>query len=194
MAAFVMAPVMTALHEGSLNAGTGGIGGKDLVAPQAVLFAELAKGFFGDGKLPWNMVMLGVGVGFVLLVADGMLAIANSAFRLHVMPVAVGMYLPLNLSVPILLGGLMHFSLSRRSRSGASDSVGRGVLVASGVIAGESLMGVAVGILAYLKFASYDFAATLGLADSTVQAVSLGAILSVAAWMYWVASRRSSRN
>ena len=192
VAAFVMAPVMTALHEGSLNEGTGGIGGKDLVAPQAVLFSELARGFFGDGKLPWNMVVVGVGIGFLLVVADGLLALANSTFRLHVMPVAVGMYLPFNLSVPILLGGLMHFSLARRFRTGASGGAGRGVLVASGVIAGESLVGVAVGILAYLNFRSHDFATQLGLADSTLQAMSLGAILSVAAWMYWMSSRRSN--
>jgi hypothetical protein len=71
--------------------------------------------------------------------------------------------------------------------------MGRGVLVASGVIAGESLMGVTVGVLAYLKFESYDVAAMLGLDDVAQQIVTLVAILLVAGWMYSVGARRSEK-
>jgi putative OPT family oligopeptide transporter len=161
-----MAPVMTILHEGSLNAGTGGIGGEELVAPQAGLFASLAKGFFGGETLPWDMVGWGVGLAVLILIADIPLALKNSSFRLHVMPVAVGIYLPAELSVPILLGGVLHWLISRRPK--ADGPVKRSVLLASGIIAGESLMGVGLGLLAFLGTTS------LALGDS-VSPTLLGA-------------------
>jgi putative OPT family oligopeptide transporter len=148
VAAFIMAPVLTILHEGSLNAGTGGIGGEELVAPQAGLFASLAKGFFGNESIPWDMVKWGVGLAVLILIADIPLALKNSSFRLHVMPVAVGIYLPAELSVPILLGGILHWMISRRPNS--DGPVKRSVLIASGIIAGESLMGVGLGLFAFL--------------------------------------------
>ncbi len=83
VAAFVMAPVMTVLHEGSLRQGTGGIGGVDLPAPQAGLFAALAKGFFSDeGALPKDMVAWGIAIGILLLVIDFALANAKSSVSL----------------------------------------------------------------------------------------------------------------
>ncbi len=82
-AAFIMAPVLTILHEGSLNAGTGGIGGEELVAPQAGLFASLAEGFFGNGNIPWDMVGWGVGLAVLILLADIPLAIKKSLLILE---------------------------------------------------------------------------------------------------------------
>jgi putative OPT family oligopeptide transporter len=145
VASFVMAPVMVALHRGT----PGGIGGRSLPAPQASLFASLAEGFFGDGHLPWNMVLIGVAVGVVLVVADEVLKARDSAFRLHVMPVAVGIYLPFGTSVPILIGGLLNHLMARRAKSDEERSARtkRGVLLASGIIAGESLMGVGIAIV-----------------------------------------------
>ena len=151
VAAFFMAPVMTVLHQGSLNEGTGGIGGRDLPAPQANLFASLAKGFFGDEALPKEMVAGGVLIGIALLVADFILAKMKVNFRLHVMPVAVGIYLPLRLAVPILLGGVVSWLVSRAARPHQDAAQKRGVLVTSGLIAGESLVGVGLGFTAYLS-------------------------------------------
>ena len=150
-AAFVMAPVMEVLHQGSLNKGTGGIGGRELSAPQAGLFASLTRGFFSaDGELPWDMVIWGLGLGVLLTVADAVLEKLDSTIRLHVMPVAVGIYLPFLLSVPILVGGMINRIVRRRGE----QAVNRGVLVSSGIIAGESLLGVALGFLAYLNITS----------------------------------------
>jgi putative OPT family oligopeptide transporter len=199
VAAFVMAPVMTVLHEGSLNAGTGGIGGEELSAPQAGLFAALVKGFFAeDGNLPQGMVALGVGIGVLLLLADRVLVALKSPFRLHVMPVAVGIYLPFRLSGPILLGGLVRWFVSRREPSSNETLTQRGVLMASGIIAGESLVGVMLGILAYAgvtMFAGGDFLARFyGLSTTwrevVLQVVSLSALLAVSAWVYIAATRR----
>ena len=141
-----MAPIMQLLHENT----PGGIGGRELAAPQAGLFASLAKGFFGDGILPWDMVLIGCGLGIIILLIDSTLESKNSSFRLHLMPIAVGIYLPFGLSTPILIGGLMaHFISSKDKLSGEPKNIlGRGILLSSGLIAGESLMGILLAFIA----------------------------------------------
>ncbi len=151
VAAFVMAPVLTLLHENT----EGGIGGRLLPAPQAGLFKSLAEGFAGVGELPWNLIMIGAGVGVVILILDGLLKARESSFRLYLMPVAVGMYLPFTLAIPILLGGVIAHLATRKVPKDQHDSaLHGGVLFSSGVIAGEALMGVGLAILAALKVSS----------------------------------------
>ncbi len=190
VAAFIMAPVLTILHEGSLNAGTGGIGGEELVAPQAGLFASLAEGFFGNGAIPWKMVGWGVGLAVFILIADIPLAVKKSSFRLHVMPVAVGIYLPAELSVPILLGGVLHWLISRRPDSDSANR--RSVLLASGIIAGESLMGVGLGLLAFLGTTSL----TLGesMPAGVLAGVSILVLAGVLIAVYRISSVKSQVN
>lgn len=183
VAAFIMAPVLTILHEGSLNAGTGGIGGEELVAPQAGLFASLAEGFFGNGNIPWNMVGWGAGLAVLILLLDIPLAMKKSSFRLHVMPVAVGIYLPAELSVPILFGGILNWLINRGSPTAAGEK--RGVLLASGIIAGESLMGVLLGLLAFFGWTSLDLGADAP--QLLLEVVSLLVLLAVLFVVYRVA-------
>ena len=148
VAAFVMAPVLTLLHENT----EGGIGGRLLPAPQAGLFKSLAEGFAGVGELPWHLIQIGAGVGVVILLLDAVLRSKGSAFRLHLMPVAVGMYLPFTLAIPILLGGVIAHLATREAPKERHDSLMHGgVLFSSGVIAGEALMGVGLAILAALQ-------------------------------------------
>ena len=142
VASIVMAPVLEVLHEAYT------IGSPELSAPQAGLFASLAKGFFGDGTLPWGMVGIGVTVGILILIADKILERRGSQFRAHLMPVAVGIYLPFELSVPILIGGLIaHLQERRIAAADREHRMQPGVLFASGIIAGESLVGVLIAIL-----------------------------------------------
>jgi putative OPT family oligopeptide transporter len=144
-ASFVMAPVLILLHKHT----PGGIGGRELSAPQATLFAKLAQGFFGKGELPRDMVMIGAVLGGVVLVIDSFLARAKKTFRLHIMPVAVGIYLPLGLSVPMIIGALINLTVKRASKDSAEgdENIKRGILVASGVIAGEALTGIGLVLL-----------------------------------------------
>lgn len=150
VASLVMAPILQLLHGNT----EGGIGGRELPAPQAGLFASLADGFFGDGQLPWNLVIVGAGVGVLVLIIDRMLERSGSKFRAHLMPMAVGMYLPFGLATPILLGGIAAWALGRSvsetepaARDRAADArMRRGVLVGSGIIAGESLTGVGLAL------------------------------------------------
>lgn len=152
-ASFVMAPVLGILHKGY------GIGtdahlpiekqGDALEAPQAQLFASLMKGFFGDAELPWHLIIAGAVVGLIIIVVDQMfLAPKKAKFRLFVMPVAVGMYLPLGLSTAILLGGLLAWVSGRAHTNPESRGRGheKGVLLSSGLIAGEAIAGVLIAI------------------------------------------------
>lgn len=135
--AFVFAPVMTLLHHHY------GIGDQ-LRAPQATLFASLAQGFFDeDGHLPWSMVAIGAGIGVAIIALDSALARAGSTFRAHIMPIAVGIYLPFSLSAPIFIGGIIRALVSRTS----DDASDRGVLFGSGMIAGEALMGIGLAVV-----------------------------------------------
>ncbi len=131
---FVFAPVLSLLHH------NGGIGEK-WQAPQATLFASLTKGFFGGGDLPLNLVYIGVGIGLVALAINAALERTKNPFRLYLMPIAVGMYLPLTVTAPILIGGALHWLVSRSKKDDANDP---GVLFGSGLIAGEALMGIAL--------------------------------------------------
>ena len=190
VAAFIMAPVLTIIHEGSLNAGTGGIGGEELVAPQAGLFASLAEGFFGDGNIPWDMVGWGVGLALLILLVDIPLAIKKSSFRLHVMPVAVGIYLQAELSVPILFGGILNWMITSHSSSDAGEK--RGILLASGIIAGESLMGVLLGLLAFFGWTSLKLGSFVS--PTVIEVVSLLVLSAVLIAMYRFAVRTTSRS
>lgn len=166
VAAFVMAPVLTLLHENT----PGGIGGENLSAPQASLFASLARGFSGESTLPWGMIGIGVAVGVVILIIDALLQASGSNKRAHLMPIAVGMYLPFGLATPILVGGLIAHLYTRGIAHEDHDRVlHRGVLFSSGVIAGEALTAVGIAGLAAAGITTLD----LGLSPTQKTALSV---------------------
>lgn len=142
--AFTMAPVLTLLHSHY------GIGDK-LLAPQATLFASLVEGFFGGGTLPYPMIGAGIGVGIVIILLDWLLPRTGITFRLHLMPIAVGIYLPLAISVPIVIGGAIHGWITHSRKKSDTEDHG-GLLFGSGLIAGEALMGIGLAIPATLGF------------------------------------------
>ncbi len=139
---FVLVWPMVALHAAY------GIGGKELSAPQAGLMAQLATGIVG-GSMPWALIGIGIAFGLSLVLIGSP----------SVMLIAVGMYLHLDTTFAIFLGGALAWIVERiRARRADSPeeklaSENKGVLVASGLIAGEALMAVA---LAALYFALPD--------------------------------------
>lgn len=135
----VIAPVLTLLHS-AYGIGTDAEGA--LRAPQATLFASIVQALFGDSSLPWNMVWIGAAVAVAILALDAFLERSGSRFRAHVMPVAVGIYLPIGLMVPIFLGGLISQRLRGRSEAAAQG----GVLVSAGLIAGEAVAGILIAV------------------------------------------------
>jgi putative OPT family oligopeptide transporter len=121
-----------------------------LIAPQATLMASVAKGMFG-GQLPWGMIAIGAVIGAAVVAWDLWLKARGSTFRAPVLAVAVGIYLPLELSVPIFLGGLVAHLVERRlgvAGQGEDEerSMRNGLLFAAGMITGEALMGILIAI------------------------------------------------
>ncbi|HEU6451061.1 MAG TPA: oligopeptide transporter, OPT family [Gemmatimonadaceae bacterium] len=156
VSALVMAPVLNLL----LNAyGIGPVTPEhpqSLTAPQATLMQSVAEGVFRGG-LPWGMVLIGMGVAVALIVFDLALERRESSFRVPVLAVAIGIYLPFELSVPILLGGIVAWLVQRAQRRrewGSGEAAEearkeieqRGMLISSGLITGEALVGIAMAI------------------------------------------------
>jgi putative OPT family oligopeptide transporter len=149
--ALVMAPVLNLLAQAY------GIGPatpehpNSLAAPQATLMASVAKGLFG-GHLPWNMIAIGGVIGAIVIALDGWLKARGSKFRVPVLGAAIGIYLPLELMVPIFLGGLLAYVVERRKGVTKADDETRervhrpGVLFSAGLITGEALVGILIAI------------------------------------------------
>ena len=111
-----------------------------LSAPQATLMASLTRSVFGAG-LPWPLVGLGAAIGLLVILADRRQEIRGRDFRLPVLAVALGIYLPLKLSAAIFLGGVIS-ALAKREKGEPGDQSRRGLLFSAGLITGEALMGI----------------------------------------------------
>jgi putative OPT family oligopeptide transporter len=148
----------------------------------------VAKGLFG-GSLPWGMICIGGALGILVIVLDERLRARGSRFRTPVLAVAVGIYLPIDISVPIFIGGLLsHFAA--RARGGGGESLaGRGMLFAAGMIAGESLTGVilAIPIVASGRADVLALPEALQLTGSVGALVGLVLLGTLAALLYRVA-------
>lgn len=116
-----------------------------LSAPQATLMAGLAQGVFGTG-LPWPFVGLGAGIGVLVIVLDLRQAARRAAFRLPVLAVALGIYLPLKLSAAIAAGGLIAEAVRRAGAGERRGATSRGLLCAAGLVTGEALMGIGLAV------------------------------------------------
>ena len=138
---FVLVFPIMILHEGNIAAGGIGIGDTALPAPQAGLMAQLATGIVG-GEMPWGLILIGMGlaVGLILIKAPAPMLIA------------VGMYLPLETTAAIFVGGLIkgiadRVAARRLDEKGKGTFENVGILLASGFIAGEALTGVLIAAL-----------------------------------------------
>ena len=150
LSAVVMFIPLIILHQGDINMGGTGLGGTNLAAPQASLMAMLSQGIV-SGEMAWPLIIVGIllGLGFILMqVKSPML-------------VCVGMYLGLETTFAIFVGGLIrglldHYVTKRRCNDAQKSRVeNTGVLLAAGLIAGEALVGLLVALLAILKV-GYD--------------------------------------
>ena len=137
VASFAMYWPLMLLHQGSIKAGGVGFGGPDLPAPQAGLMAALAMGIVG-GNMPWPLVVVGIFMGIALI----MMQVRSP------MLVAVGMYLPFGTTFAIFVGGVFRtigdWMADRRGFNHAQKArvENAGVLTASGLIAGEAVLGL----------------------------------------------------
>jgi putative OPT family oligopeptide transporter len=193
--AAVMAPVLNLLLE-AYGIGTPAREGvTPLAAPQATLMASVAKGIFLGG-LPWAMIATGAVVGVVVILLDEWLRRRNAGWRAPILAVAVGIYLPLELSTPVFAGGLMAHFVDRRHRAaaGEANAAGQaqtGLLFAAGLIAGEALLGVLLAIPIVLS----GDADVLSVSESLRpgQWAGAAALAAMGWWMYRTATRGTRR-
>ena len=124
-----------------LLAKTFGFGGQELPAPQATLMKLVIEGVL-DQELPWGFVGIGIGI-----------AVICEILKIPSLPFAVGVYLPVSTMTPLFVGGLLRGLFEKRSKSpeDASSSRERGVLLGSGFVGGEGLLGVAIAGVAFVQ-------------------------------------------
>jgi len=115
------------------------IGSEILPAPQANLMKVIVEAVFNK-SLPWNWIYAGIFIGFIIILIDEILEYKKTLFRLPVLAIAVGIYLPIGLSVPIFIGSLINYINNNE----------RGILFASGLITGEAIMGILIAIPIFL--------------------------------------------
>jgi putative OPT family oligopeptide transporter len=149
--AIVIAPVLMLLHKAYGFKGQEGAASDALAAVQANLMASVSKGVF-RGEMPWNFAYIGMAVAAAIIAMDLVLEARKSSFRMPVLAVAIGIYLPLELATPIFAGGIIHWLISgfhKRRRTPLEQieqSNRNGLLFASGLITGEALMGILLAI------------------------------------------------
>lgn len=139
---FVIIFPIIALHKGNIALGGIGIGDPKLPAPQAGLMAQLATGIIG-GEMPWGLILMGMffSMGLIMVKAPSPMLIA------------VGMYLPFETTFAIFVGGAMKWIIdkmmdsSEMTEADRSRSENKGILLASGFVAGEALAGVLFAVL-----------------------------------------------
>jgi putative OPT family oligopeptide transporter len=194
--ALVMAPVL------NLLAAAYGIGAPTaehphpLSAPQATLMATVAKGLFG-GALPWDMIAIGGVIGAVIIAFDAWLKARGSHFRMPVLAAAIGIYLPLELMVPIFIGGFITYLVEKKLGVNPHDEAERdrihrpGTLFSAGLITGEALM----GILIALPIVIWKSATVLSLPDALLPGETVKLVLGVLilTWVGWLMYRTATR-
>ena len=148
-----------------LNNVYGFTGDEALVAPQANAMAAVIDPLMTGGETPW--LLYGVGAIFAVLLT--WLGVPALAFSL-------GMFIPMQLNAPLLIGGIISWFGSTRSKNKDINKarMDRGTLLASGFIAGGALMGV---VSAIMKFAGFDYKCPYADNDGLLQTISLGAYI-----------------
>jgi putative OPT family oligopeptide transporter len=165
-----------------LLAETFGFGSTELPAPQATLMKLVIDGVL-DQSLPWGLVAIGIGI-----------AVGCELLRIPSLPFAVGVYLPVSTMTPIFLGGLLRW-WAERSAAGTDETNERrerGILLGSGFVGGEGLLGVGIAGAAFVLGRRPEGIGTGWLGgEAAAMSVGLVAFLAFAAWFYLQVSRRA---
>lgn len=138
----VIPPILELMLKGFGFAGAPGAGADALPAPQAALLSSVAKGIFGN-SLDWGLIGLGAAIGAVVIVINEILS-KTGKFSLPPLAVGMGMYLPASLTLVIPIGAALGYFYNKWADKQANPERSKrmGVLMATGLIVGESLFGV----------------------------------------------------
>jgi len=165
-----------------------------LSAPKAALMAALSQAIFTH-SMDWTMASIGVALGILVIFLDRFFKKSNSAWRFPILAVAIGIYMPLDVTTPLLFGGILaYFAQKALAKSKASSQEKaaveqRGLLFASGLIAGEAL----VGILLAIPFVAYQSTNVFRIVPKALENSTdvLGFLVTIAVlyWFYQTASK-----
>ena len=193
--ACVMAPVLNLLLKAYGIGEPAFPGAHALPAPQANLVRSVAEGMFG-GRLPWDMIAIGLGVGAAIIVLDQWLKARKSRWSTPVLAVAVGIYLPLDVSTPIMAGGILcelaqRWHARRNAGKELEPLMRNGMLFAAGLITGEALVGVIIAIPIVLTGDADVLAVSEALRPG--QWAGLAVLLAICYWLYRIATPRPAQ-
>lgn len=133
-----------------------GFGSSEIPAPQATLMKMVVEGVM-QGNLPWTLVFIGAFTAAVIAILG-----------VPVLPFAIGLYLPIHLSAPIMVGGLVRLFLQKRKKKSGNEndkSIDRGILYSSGLIAGEGLVGILLAVCAVITVNGKSVAQYFNISD-----------------------------
>jgi putative OPT family oligopeptide transporter len=154
------------------------IGSEELPAPQATLMSLIVQGLFG-GNLPWTLVLIGMGIG-----------VASELARINTLPFAIGIYLPFSTSTAMFIGGIVAWFLKRAPQAAGTSSpaarIERGVLVSSGLVAGDAIIGLLT--IGLIEIARIQWGITPFLGGKAWEFYSLLVFLGLACWLYRTAA------
>lgn len=128
-----------------------------LMAPQAIIMTTISNGIF-QHNLEWTMIIIGICIGIVIIAIDSILKSSGSKFHIPALAVGMGIYLSPMVTMPLIIGSVLSWIISRRAKHLAIQHVvdynayykpikHRGTLIASGFIVGESFAGIAMAII-----------------------------------------------
>jgi putative OPT family oligopeptide transporter len=191
--ALVIPPILDLLNSAFGFQGAPGAGPDALAAPQAALISALAQGVLG-ASIDWNLIGIGAAIGIGAIIADELLKRGTAKYSLPPLAVGMGIYLPMDLTLLIPVGALLGYYYNRwAARQSNPDFAERmGTLMATGLIVGESLMGVVyAGLVAAAERAgSEDSAGVLAVVHEYPLAAPLGILLFSAAIAFLYSSTR----
>ena len=170
-----------------------------LSAPQATLMTTIAQGIF-NSSMDWDYILIGVGVGVVAIIVNLILKSTTATLTLPPLAVGMGIYLPPTLEVPLIIGSFISYFVGRylvaraKMRAGeladydVEQSNRRGVLFASGLIVGESLIGVIIAVIIVLSVTTGGGEAPLELVGPKFESTAqwLGLLAFIFAGLYLV--------
>jgi putative OPT family oligopeptide transporter len=187
--ALVIPPILDLLNTAFTFAGAPGAKAGALAAPQAALISTIAQGVL-RGTLDWSLIGIGGAIGAAVIGVDELLRRATTRYSLPALAVGLGMYLPMELTLLIPIGALVGWLYNRWAEQQSNPAFAEriGTLMATGLIVGESLMGVLfAGVVAGAERAGAENSSeVLAVVEHFAWAVPLGLVLFFGsiAWLY----------
>ena len=155
-----------------------GIGSQAVPAPQATLMKMIVQGIM-TAQLPWTLVAVGIALALFCFLVD-----------IPILAVALGIYLPIGMTAAVFAGGIIRNLVERKAKQAPHEkAVDKGILLASGIVAGDALMGIAVGLFAALQI-NIAFGIKLFPAMAKNSLLALVMFVLLGGWMYWYSLRR----